>query len=136
MTASDRKARLARLSAASAARRAETESRARRAIMRLENAGEAVTFVAVARTGAVSTSFLYQHRELRSIIERDRSSIRSRHRPDVESASAASLRTKLQVALQRNRDLVEEIAVLRTENEALRSRVLELGHSRSSTRTG
>ncbi len=104
--------------------------------MRLENAGEAVTFVAVARTGAVSTSFLYQHRELRSIIERDRSSIRSRHRPDVESASAASLRTKLQVALQRNRDLVEEIAVLRTENEALRSRVLELGHSRSSTRTG
>ncbi|RIS61415.1 DUF6262 family protein [Mycobacteroides abscessus] len=136
MTAFDREARLARLSAASAARRAETESRARRAIMRLENAGEPVTFVAVARTGAVSTSFLYQHRELRSIIEKHRSSIRTRQRPDVESPSAASLRTKLQVALRRNRELVEEIAVLRTENEALRSRVLELGHSRSSTQTG
>lgn len=136
MTAFDREVRLARLAAASATRRAETESRARRAIMRLENAGEPVTFVAVARTGAVSTSFLYQHRELRRIIEKHRSSIRSRHRPDVESASAASLRTKLKVALQRNRELVEEITALRTENEALRSRVLELGHSRGSAQTG
>jgi hypothetical protein len=29
------------------------------------------------------------------------------------------------VALQRNRDLIEEISVLRTESEALRSRLLQ-----------
>ena len=45
--------------------------------------------------------------------------------PTASSAAVDSLRTKLAVAVQRNRDLTEEIAVLRTENEALRSRLLE-----------
>lgn len=127
MTTSDRAARIARLTAAAATRRSDAESRARRAIIKLENANTPITFVAVARAASVSTSFLYQHPELRGTIEKHRTLVPSRRRPDKETASAASLRTKLEVALHRNRDLAEEVAVLRAENQTLRSRVLELG---------
>ncbi|MBB4853946.1 hypothetical protein HNP40_001326 [Mycobacteroides chelonae] len=134
MTGSDREARIARLAAAAAARRNAAESRARRALIKLENSSQPISFVTVARTAAVSTSFLYQHTELRRDIEKNRTSVASRGRPDREAASTASLRTKLQVALCRNRELVEEVVVLRAENEALRSRVLEL-HSGPTIRT-
>lgn len=127
VTTSDRTARIARLTAAAAARRSDAESRARRALIKLGNANTPITFVAVARTASVSTSFLYQHRELRGTIEKHRTLVPARRRPDREAASAASLRTKLEVALARNRELAEELAVLRAENQTLRSRVLELG---------
>jgi Family of unknown function (DUF6262) len=125
---SDRAARVARLSAAAATRRANAEARARRAITKLESSGEQVNFVAVARIGGVSTSFLYQHDQLRGAIESRRVAGRPVRRPVAESSSTASLRTKLQVAVERNRELAEEICGLRTENEALRSRLLELDH--------
>lgn len=127
MTAADRAARITRLTAAAAARRSDAESRARRAIIKLQNAGAPITFVAVARAASVSTSFLYQHPELRGTIEKHRTLLPTRRRPDREAASTASLRTKLEVALHRNRGLTEEVAVLRAENQALRSRLLELG---------
>lgn len=135
MTKSDRAARVERLAASAALRSADAESRARRAIMKLENADEPISFVAVARIGRVSTSFLYQHRDLRQQILDRRRSGASPRRPDAESASVASLRLKLQVALQRNRELAEELAVLRTENAVLRSRVLELGRQHRSSPT-
>lgn len=135
MTKSDRAARVERLAASAALRSADAESRARRAIMKLENADEPISFVAVARSGRVSTSFLYQHRDLRQQILDRRRSGASPRRPDAESASAASVRVKLQVVLQRNRELAEELALLRTENEVLRSRVLELGHQHRSSPT-
>ncbi|EIU07065.1 hypothetical protein MA5S0422_0059 [Mycobacteroides abscessus 5S-0422] len=125
MTAADRAARIARLTAAAAARRSDAESRARRAIIKLQNADTPITFVAVAHAASVSTSFLYQHHELRRTIEKHRNAAVS-HRPDVNAASAASLRAKLQVVQRRNRELTEEITVLRAENVLLRSRLLEL----------
>jgi Family of unknown function (DUF6262) len=80
----------------------------------------------VARTAGVSTSFLYQHPELRREVGERRTDTASHtSTPTARSATVESQRTKLAVALQRNRDLTEEIAVLRTENEALRSRLLE-----------
>ncbi|MBN7535248.1 hypothetical protein I3U85_13710 [Mycobacteroides abscessus subsp. abscessus] len=127
MTASDRQARIARLATAASDRRAAAESRARRAIIKLENSREPITFVAVARAGRISTSFLYRHTELRRTIEEHRTRVATHRRSDVESASTASLRTKLEVALGRNRELAVEVAVLRTENQTLRSRILELG---------
>lgn len=133
MTTSDRAARIARLTAAAAARRSDAESRARRAIIKLENVNTPITFVAVARAASVSTSFLYQHPELRGTIEKHRTLLPTRRRPDREAASTASLRTKLEVALQRNRELTEEVAVLRAENQTLRSHVLELGQKRGGT---
>lgn len=127
MSACDRGARIARLAAAAAARSDAAGSRARRAIIKLENAGEPVTFVSVARAATVSTSFLYQHPELRRVIEKRRTQAVSRRRPDAQAASAASLRTKLHVAQRRNRELADEVAALRAENTSLRSRLLELG---------
>lgn len=126
MTADDRERRTARLAEAAAARTADAAARARRAITKLHNAGQPITFVSVARTAGVSTSFLYQHPDLRREIGEHRASTGTRTpTSNVGSATVESLRTKLAVAVQRNRDLAEEIAVLRTENTALRSRLLE-----------
>lgn len=80
MTASDRQARTARLVAAASARSNVAEFRARRALIKLENSSQPITFVTVARTAAVSTSFLYQHTELRRTIDRHRTSVSTRRR--------------------------------------------------------
>ena len=68
MSADDRERRTARLTAAAAARTTDATARARRAITRLRNTGQPVTFVDVARDAGVSTSFLYQHSQLRDDI--------------------------------------------------------------------
>lgn len=138
MTTHDRDHRTARLAAAAATRTADTTARARRAITRLNATKQPITFVSVARIARVSTSFLYQHPELRREICESRGRTADQPpTPSAGSASVESLRTKLQVALQRNRDLAEEVAVMRAENEVLRSHVLELNHRRTSTcRTG
>lgn len=133
MTADDRERRTARLTEAAEARTAEATARARRAITKLNHTGQPITFVSIARTAGVSTSFLYQHTDLRrDISEHRRRATGELHTPNTDAATVESLRTKLQVALQRNRDLAEEVAVQRTENEALRSRVLDLNHRRTS----
>lgn len=125
MTA-DREHRTARLAEAAAARTADATARARRAITKLHATGQPITFVSVARTADVSTSFLYQHPDLRrEILERRAPATSSTSVSTTRSATVDSLRTKLAVAVERNRDLTEEITVLRTENEALRSRLLE-----------
>ena len=126
MTADDRERRTARLAEAAAARTADAAARARRAITKLHATGQPITFVSVARAAGVSTSFLYQHPELRCHIDEHRTrSAGHTSTPAANAATVESLHTKLAVAVQRNRDLTEEIAVLRTENEALRSRLLE-----------
>lgn len=126
MTTDDRERRTARLAEAAAARTADATARARRAITKLRATGRPITFVSVARTAGVSTSFLYQHSELRREVGEHRTRTAGHpHTPTASSATVESLRTKLAVALQRNRALTEEIAVLRTENAALRSRLLE-----------
>lgn len=127
MTTDDRDARTARLAAAAATRTAEATARARRALTKLRSTGQPITFTAVAEIACVSTSFLYQNTDLRQAIcdDRRRSSEPGR-KTDASSATVESLRTKLDVALHRNRDLAEEVGALRAENEVLRSSVLEL----------
>lgn len=132
MTTDDRERRTARLAEAAATRTADATARARRAITKLHNAGQPITFVSVARKAGVSTSFLYQHAELRREVGERRSYTADHpHTPTANSATVDSLRTKLAVAVQRNRDITEEVAVLRTENEALRSRLLEQRSART-----
>lgn len=134
MTTDDRDRRTARLAEAAAARTADATARARRAITKLHAAGQPVTFVSVARKAGVSTSFLYQHAELRREVGERRTYTAGRpSTPTANSATVDSLRTKLAVAMQRNRDLTEEVAVLRTENEALRSRLLDLRSGRTQS---
>ncbi|MGW0455820.1 DUF6262 family protein [Gordonia sputi] len=126
MSEGDRDHRTARLTAAAAGRTTSATARARRAITRLHNTGQPVTFVAVARAADVSTSFLYKQAELRAEIDARRGTAPTGTGRDT-AASAESLRTKLATAIDRNRELTEQLEQLRTENEALRSRLLELG---------
>ena len=127
MSAHDRKARTDRLAEAAADRTADATARARRAITKLRHTKQPITFVSVARTASVSTSFLYQHTELRREIDKHRTQAAAAHAsaPRAGSATVESLRTRLALAVQRNRDLTEHLAVLRAENEALRSRLLQ-----------
>ena len=125
MTTDDREQRITRLAEAAAARTADATARARRAITKLNHSGQPITFVSVARTAGVSTSFLYQHTALRREVGEHRRRAPNPHTPNAAATTVESLRTEFAAAVQRNRDLTEEIAVLRTENEALRSRPLE-----------
>ena len=126
MSADDRERRTARLTAAAAARTTDATARARRAITRLRNTGQPVTFVDVARDAGVSTSFLYQHSQLRDDITNLRTTTTTTATAATgRAASLESLRTKLATAIARNRELTEQLAQLRTENDARRSRLLE-----------
>jgi hypothetical protein len=124
VTIDDREARTARLAAAAATRTAEATARARRALTKLRSAGQPVTFTSVAESAGVSTSFLYQNADLRQAICDYRRTSSPARTASANSATVQSLRTKLEVALRRNRDLVEEVAALRAENETLRSSLI------------
>jgi len=119
-----------------AARRRATATRHRAiaALRRMDNAGQLISFDAVAREGHVSRSWLYNQPDLRAEIER----LRARrdpgptgHRlPDRQRASDASQRRRLEVATERNRQLEAENRHLR---EAL---AVALGELRAASIVG
>lgn len=116
---------------AAAHRRAEaTRKRAVSALRRMDNAGQPITFDAVAREARVSRSWLYNQADLRTEIERLRARRKptSPHRliPDRQRASDASL-------LQRLKSAAERIQHLEAENRELREALaLALGERRSA----
>ena len=92
--------------------------RARRAIRRLQQTGEAVSFQSVAREAGVSRQFLYTVDQLRGEIERLRSAHLERGDssvPAAQRASEASLKARNQTLLDENRRLRDEVAGLREE---------------------
>jgi hypothetical protein len=120
--------------AAARDRATATRRRAVAAIRRMNNAGQPISFDAVAREGKVSRSWLYNQPDLRTEIER----LRARrdpgptgHRlPDRQRASDASLRRRLEVMTERNRQLEAENRHLR---EAL---AVALGEQRATAIVG
>ena len=103
---------------AAAHRRATaTRRRAATALRRMDNAGQPISFDAVAREAKVSRSWLYNQPDLRAEIER----LRGRRNPaptvrpipDRQRASDTSLRRRLEVATQRNSELEAENRQLR-----------------------
>ena len=119
-----------------AARRRATATRHRAiaALRRMDNAGQLISFDAVAREGHVSRSWLYNQPDLRAEIERLRASRRpgppERRLPDRQRASDPSLRHRLEVATERNRQL--EI-----ENRQLRQALaVALGEQRAASIVG
>lgn len=88
-------------------RAAATRRRAVAAIRRMDNAGQPISFDAVAREAQVSRSWLYNQPDLRAEIERLRVRRDARHTeprlPDRQRASDTSLRRRLEVATERNR---------------------------------
>jgi ATP/maltotriose-dependent transcriptional regulator MalT len=119
-----------------AARRRATATRRRAiaAIRRMDNAGQPISFDAVAREGQISRSWLYNQPDLRAEIER----LRARqdptpggHRfPDRQRASDASQRRRLEVMTERNRQL-------EAENRQLRETLaVALGEQRATSIVG
>src|SRR6478609_11728266 len=88
-------------------RAAATRRRAVAAIRRMDNAGQPITFDAVAREAQVSRSWLYNQPDLRAEVERLRSrrtlSSPGRPVPDRQRASDASLLRRLESATERIR---------------------------------
>lgn len=122
----------AALAAATRDRSEKTRARARAAIRHLDRAGTAVTFTSVAEKADVSRSLLYRDQALRTEIERLRTPPAGDrpHPPAAERTSHASLKERLAVALENNRDLRAENAKLRDHVAAL------LGEQRTPTTNG
>ncbi|MFC9355216.1 DUF6262 family protein [Rhodococcus sp. NPDC057014] len=120
---------------AAARRRATaTRRRAAAALRRMDNDGQPISFDALAREAKVSRSWLYSQPDLRAEVERLRDrripSPAARQVPDRQRASVPSLRRRLEVATQRNREL--EI-----ENQQLREALaIALGEQRASAIVG
>jgi hypothetical protein len=118
---------------AAAQRRHElTRAKAICALRELNHAGTPVTFEAVARAAGISRSWLYVQPDIRAEIERLR---RRTQRascsaiPAGQRASDASLHSRLQAALERNRKLAED-------NQRLRRQLAQaLGDQRATART-
>jgi hypothetical protein len=122
------------LIAAAQDRAEQTRSRALRALRRLDQAGIAVTFEAVAREAGVSRSWLYTQADLRDEIQ----ALRARHQPTPsaprtpqrQAASETSLLRRLQAANDRMRQLEQD-------NHQLRQALAEaLGATRTARVTG
>jgi uncharacterized protein DUF6262 len=98
-------------------RASATRRRATSALRRMDNAGQPISFDAVAREAKVSRSWLYNQPDLRAEIERlrtTRSSASAEQRlPDRQRASDASLRQRLEIMAERNRLLENEVRQLR-----------------------
>lgn len=115
---------------AAARRRSQaTHRRAVAALRRMDTAGAAVTFDAVAREANISRSWLYNQPDLRAEIERLRQRERPSGRrpvPDRQRASEASLQRRLELATERVRHL-------EADNQRLRRALAEaLGDRRTS----
>lgn len=121
------------LLAAAQQRSQATHQRALAGLRRMDNAGTAVTFDAVAREAGVSRSWLYSQPDLRAEIERLRDRQRStsgRVLPDRQRGTDASLLRRLELAAQRIRQLQED-------NKRLRRALAEaLGERRTDTPSG
>jgi len=95
-----------------------TRSKAIRALRELDHAGTPITFEAVARTGGVSRSWLYGQPDLRAEIQRLREATRRAPAlpvPARQRASDASLLSRLEAAVEKNRKLSEENQRLRRQ---------------------
>jgi hypothetical protein len=95
-----------------------TRAKAIQALRTVDAAGTPGTFETVARAAVVSRSWLYAQPDIRAEIERLRTA--SRRAPVLavpaqQRASDASLRRRLEAAIQRNRTLAEENRQLREQ---------------------
>jgi len=116
------------LSQATQQRRELTLERARQAVRRLDQDGQAVTFCGVAAEAGVSRSWLYREPTIRAEIERLRTARPARLRlPAAQRPSSESLHQRLDAVR-------EEISRLREENRNLRDQLArKLGHDRAAS---
>jgi Family of unknown function (DUF6262) len=103
--------------AAVAQRHALTRAKVIRALRELDRAGTLVAFASVATMAGISRSWLYAQPDLRGRIQELRSTAAPSGPalPARQRASDPSLRARLAVALERNRQLAEENTRLRRQ---------------------
>jgi urease accessory protein UreF len=122
-----RQLRTARLAEAAAVRAADAEARARRAIIKLGQQNQPVTFASVAAAAGVSKSYLYAHQSLNTAIRSHQPTTRQTPtQPREDQATAASLRTKLHVVTARLHDIEAQLRQARAENEILLGELVQL----------
>ncbi|MGW7524518.1 DUF6262 family protein [Streptomyces sp. NPDC054783] len=121
------------LVAAARKRHELARAKAIQALRELDRTGAPVSFEGVVQRAGISRSWLYGQPDVRAGIERLRDVSRRSSSPQVpaaERSSDASLHARLEVALERNRQLAEE-------NQRLRRQLAHtLGDQQASTRTG
>jgi uncharacterized protein DUF6262 len=124
------------LRAAAQQRQAQTAQRAAAAIRRLDDAGQPVTFAAVAQAAGISRSWLYRDPTTRAEVQR----LRRAHATDAPSPPAAqrgsieSWQHRYQTLLEANRRLTEDNQRLRDQVAALLGeRRAEHTHGRRQT---
>ncbi len=108
----------AALIAAAKGRSELTRAKAIRALRELDRQGAAITFEAVATAAGVSRSWLYGQPGIREQIQRLRDATHPAppgRIPARQRASSASVLTRLEAALQRNRELAAENQRLRRQ---------------------
>ncbi|MCW2763951.1 MAG: hypothetical protein JWR85_4152 [Marmoricola sp.] len=132
MSRAGRDDRVSRLAAAAKVKSETAHSKARRAILALENRGLTVNFRTVADEAGVSRDFLYRSPEIRQLISdrRRRPPAVLNPSPQATRNSEASATVKLAVATAALQRLREENRRLREENARL------LGDLRSERRRG
>ncbi|OHU92456.1 DUF6262 family protein [Mycobacterium talmoniae] len=123
------------LRAAAARKSEDAQSRARRALVALENRGIPINFNTVALEAKVSKGFLYANDDLRrQITERRRQPApRIEPSPHASHSDETSATVKLAVAAQIHRQLRAENEQLRNENAALRGDLLALQREKRIT---
>lgn len=116
------------LRSAAAARSIAAEQRAQHAIAELDRRGQSITFLAVAAEAGVSARYLYAHPQLRATIEqlRDEQHSTPSRSPRHRRASEESIRARLRGALEENKQLRAENALLREELALVHGEVREL----------
>jgi hypothetical protein len=95
-----------------------TRAKAIQALRELQRTGAPVTFQSVAAAAAVSRSWLYNQPDIRAEIERLRPLTTRAAGPEIpvsQRISESSILARLNAALQRNRELVEENQRLRRQ---------------------
>ena len=117
MTREQPPVRIDPLSEAAARRHQLTRAKAIQALRELDRAGAPVTFASVAATAGISRSWLYTQPDLRGQIQELRAAAAppGLAPPARQRASDPSLRARLTVALDRNRQLAEENTRLRRQ---------------------
>ena len=107
------------LSEAAARRHELTRARAVQALRELDRAGVPVTFAGVAQAAGISRSWLYTQPDIRSHIRRLREKTDGAGSagaiPVGQRTTEASLRARLTVALDRNKQLADENTRLRRQ---------------------
>jgi Family of unknown function (DUF6262) len=104
--------------AAAKQRRELTRAKAIQALRELDRTGAPITFQTVAHTAGVSRSWLYSQTDIRTEIERLRDATRRAPAPPIpatQRTSQMSALTRLEAALQRNRELSQENQRLRRQ---------------------